>query len=172
MILILVGTISVMAANAYAVGNNDNLIQMAILLDTSNSMDGLIEQAKSQLWKIVNEMATAKRNGQSPYLEVALYEYGKSTIPAGEGYLRMITPLTTDLDKVSEELFNLKTNGGAEYCGTVIQASVDGLQWSDDNSVLKVIFIAGNEPFTQGHINYQKACQAAIQKGIVVNTIF
>ena len=28
------------------------LVQMAILLDTSNSMDGLIEQAKSQLWKI------------------------------------------------------------------------------------------------------------------------
>src|SRR5262245_44595431 len=29
-------------------------IQMAILLDTSNSMDGLIGQARSQLWKIVN----------------------------------------------------------------------------------------------------------------------
>ena len=36
---------------------NKNLIQMAILLDTSGSMDGLIEQAKAQLWKIVNELA-------------------------------------------------------------------------------------------------------------------
>jgi hypothetical protein len=32
-------------------------VQIALLLDTSNSMDGLIDQAKSQLWKIVNEMA-------------------------------------------------------------------------------------------------------------------
>ena len=172
LILILFGTFSVLAADSYAVVKNDNLIQMAILLDTSNSMDGLIEQAKSQLWKIVNEMAAAKRNGENPYLEVALYEYGKSTIPANEGYLRMITPLTTDLDKVSEELFNLKTNGGDEYCGTVIRASVNGLQWSDDDAVLKMIFIAGNEPFTQGHINYREACNAAIQKGIIVNTIF
>ena len=37
-------------------------IQLALLLDTSNSMDGLIDQAKSQLWKIVNELATSKKD--------------------------------------------------------------------------------------------------------------
>jgi hypothetical protein len=30
-------------------------IQLVILFDTSNSMDGLLEQAKSRLWEIVNE---------------------------------------------------------------------------------------------------------------------
>ena len=39
----------------------NNKVQLAILLDTSNSMDGLIEQTKTQLWKIVNEMARSKR---------------------------------------------------------------------------------------------------------------
>lgn len=61
----------------------ENLMQMAILLDTSNSMDGLIEQAKSQLWKIVNELALGKRTekaliymwrsmnmGKLPFLQV------------------------------------------------------------------------------------------------------
>ena len=52
-------------------------IQLAILLDTSSSMDGLIDQAKTQLWKIVNEFATAKKDGKAPRLQVALYEYGK-----------------------------------------------------------------------------------------------
>ena len=42
---------------------NSNTIQLAILLDTSNSMDGLIDQAKTQLWKIVNEMSRSKCNG-------------------------------------------------------------------------------------------------------------
>jgi len=45
---------------------------------------------------------------------VALYEYGKDSLPVSEGYLRMILPLTTDLDKVSEELFALTTNGGQD----------------------------------------------------------
>jgi hypothetical protein len=148
------------------------LVQLAILLDTSGSMEGLIEQAKTQLWKIVNEMALAKKSGQSPRLEVALYEYGKSSIPASEGYIRMIVPLSVDLDRISEELFKLKTNGGSEYCGQVIQSSTQELQWDKSNNHLKVIFIAGNEPFSQGHVDYRNACKAAISKGIIVNTIF
>ncbi|MDF1788917.1 MAG: hypothetical protein P1U82_23855, partial [Verrucomicrobiales bacterium] len=39
-------------------------VQLALLLDTSNSMDGLIEQAKTQLWKVVNTFIGAKQNGQ------------------------------------------------------------------------------------------------------------
>ena len=147
-------------------------IQMAILLDTSSSMDGLIGQAKSQLWKIVNELATAKRNGKTPSLEVALYEYGKSSIPAQEGYIRMILPFTGDLDSVSEKLFALTTNGGDEYCGMVIESAIKNLQWNGSNDILKIIFIAGNEPFTQGTVDYVTACKNAASKGIIVNTIF
>jgi hypothetical protein len=147
-------------------------IQVAILLDTSGSMSGLIEQAKTQLWKVVNEFALAEQNGKRPDLQVALYEYGKSSIPASEGYIRMIVPLSTDLDKVSEQLFALRTNGGDEYCGKVIKAASESLSWSKGAKDYKVIFIAGNEPFTQGDVNYKDACKIAISKGIMVNTIF
>ena len=147
-------------------------IQLAILLDTSNSMDGLINQARTQLWKIVNELATAKRNGQPPKLEVALYEYGKSTLSQDSGYVQQLVPLTDDLDKISEELFALKTQGGKEYCGQVISAATTELKWSESNEDLKLIFIAGNEPFSQGPVDFKKACSDAIAKGITVNTIF
>jgi hypothetical protein len=79
--------------------------------------------------------------------------------------------LTTDLDKVSEELFALRTNGGEEYCGWVIKRAVDDLEWSPSPDAYKVIFIAGNEPFTQGAVSYAASCKAAISKGIIVNTI-
>ncbi len=147
-------------------------IQLAILLDTSGSMDGLINQARTQLWKIVNQLAVAEQNGQEPDMQVALYEYGKSSLAQQDGYLRMIVPLTDDLDKISEELFALKTNGGEEYCGHVIQAATKELKWSPSNDDLKLIFIAGNEAFTQGSVDYKSACAAAINKGITVNTIF
>ncbi len=150
----------------------DSRIQMAILLDTSSSMDGLIDQAKSQLWKIVNELALAKKDGQTPVLEVALYEYGNDNLARGEGYIRMVTPLTTDLDRVSEELFRLTTNGGSEYCGMVIDSAVRGLNWSKKSSDLKVIYIAGNEPFSQGQLPYAEACRRSIRSGVIVNTIF
>lgn len=147
-------------------------VQLAILLDTSGSMDGLIDQARSRLWKIVNELATAKKNGRAPRLQVALYEYGQDTIPAASGYLRRIVPLSEDLDRLSEELFRLKTNGGEEYCGRVIGSAVRELEWSGDGDDLKMIIIAGNEPFTQGGVDFRQSCREAIARGIAVNTVF
>ncbi|MBN2270593.1 MAG: VWA domain-containing protein [Sedimentisphaerales bacterium] len=147
------------------------LVQMAILLDTSGSMSGLIDQARAELWAIVNEFIFAKRGGVAPEVQVALYEYGKMSLPPEGGYIRRIVPLTTDLDKISEELFALKTNGGDEYCGWVIKEATAKLEWSTSGDDLKVIFIAGNEPFTQGPVDYKESCKAAIGKNIIVNTI-
>lgn len=163
-----------LSPNAQAAGtqNTDNLIQIAIVLDASNSMDGLIGQAKTQLWKIVNELALAKRDGKVPRLEVAFYEYGKSSLSSSDGHIRQIVPLSTDLDKISEELFALSTNGGDEYCGQVIARAARDLTWNPSSRVMKAIFIAGNEPFTQGSVDYKTSCKDAIAKGIVVNTIF
>ena len=135
-------------------------------------MDGLIEQTKTQLWKIVNEMARSKRESIAISLYVALYEYGNDGLSSDEGYVRLITPLTNDLDKISEELFKLKTNGGSEYCGTVISEAIKDLKWTKNTDDYKVMFIAGNEPFTQGSVDYKDACKAAISKGIIINTIY
>lgn len=148
-------------------------IMLALLLDTSNSMDGLIEQAKSQLWKVVNELAAAKcDDGSRPNIKIALYEYGNDGLSSSEGYIRQVSGLTDDLDLISEKLFALKTNGGNEFCGHVIKTSLNQLAWSTSGADLKMIFIAGNEPFTQGGVSYHTACSVAKEKGVVINTIF
>jgi hypothetical protein len=84
----------------------------------------------------------------------------------------MILPFTGDLDRVSEQLFALQTNGGEEYCGQVIREAAGGLNWSRNPDDLKVIFIAGNEPFTQGSVDYRQSVAGAVSRGITVNTIF
>jgi len=159
-----------------AVQENDEIskdakIQVAILLDTSGSMDGLIEQAKSRLWNIVNTLTTLKFKGKTPYIEIALYEYGNDRIPASQNYIRQVTPLTNDLDLISEKLFALRTDGGQEYCGAVIDKAVKSLRWGDGRADMKLIYIAGNEPFTQGPIHYKEAISNALGKDIYVNTI-
>lgn len=146
-------------------------IQLAILLDTSGSMSGLINQTRNQLWQVVNEFAKAKQGNDNASLEVAVYEYGNSRLSANNGYIRQVSPLTSELDQVSEALFSLTTNGGDEYCGYVIQTATNELAWSKAEGDIKVIFIAGNEPFTQGPIAFQAAVQSAKAKGITVNTI-
>lgn len=147
-------------------------IQLVILFDTSNSMDGLIDQAKSRIWSIVNETTGLRHNGMIPTLEIAVYDYGNSSISAEKKFIRQQTAFTTDLDLISGKLFGLRTNGGDEYCGAVIEQSINDLNWSNNALDLKLIYIAGNEPFNQGPIDYKKACELASSKGIFVNTIY
>ncbi len=149
----------------------DNKIQVALLLDTSNSMDGLIDQAKSRLWNIVNTLTTLKYNGNAPQIEIALYEYGNDGI-RDENYIRQVTPLTQDLDLISEKLFALRTNGGSEYCGAVIRDASANLNWDSNEKSMKLIYIAGNEAFDQGKINYKDVVSKAKGKNIYTNTIF
>ena len=146
-------------------------VQIALLLDTSNSMDGLIDQAKTQLWKVVNSFNDAKRDGRVPFVEVALYEYGNNRLHIGNNWIRQVEPLTRDLDEISRELFAFRTNGGDEYCGAVIQRALSDLSWDPSPRTYKAVFIAGNEPFTQGPVDARQACRDAMAKGIVVNTI-
>ncbi len=146
-------------------------VDVAILLDTSNSMDGLINQAKNQLWNIVQEFAQAKKAGKTPLLRVSVFEYGNTRLPASEDYIRQVVQLTDDLDKVSEAFFALTTSGGDEYCGAVINEAIKRLDWNSEPNAYKAIFIAGNEPFDQGSVDFRKSCKKAIGAGIVVNTI-
>jgi len=146
-----------------AQGNRIPKVQIAILLDNSGSMGGLLNQARTEIWKVVNEFANAKQRGIRPRLELALYEYGDG--------VQRLQHFTTELDRVSEQLFGISVHGGDEYCGQVIQAAVNELEWSGDPDDLKLIYIAGNEPFTQGPVKPAAAIEAAKKKGISVNPI-
>ena len=146
-------------------------IQLAIILDTSNSMDGLIEQTRNQLWQVVNEFSSARQNSVKPVLEIALFEYGNDSNAQSNGYVRRLNAFTRELDAVSEGLFSLTTNGGSEYSGFAIKTAVNQLQWSHTETDIKIIFIAGNESFGQGPVNYKSAIKLASQNGISINTI-
>lgn len=153
-------------------GPSQQFIKVALLLDTSNSMDGLIDQAKAQLWEIVNELSYAKCDDAKPNLQIALYEYGNDRLNSEEGYIRQVLAFSNDLDEISKQLFSLTTNGGEEYCGHVIKTSLNQLIWGTNPDDLKLIFIAGNEPFTQGKISYKDATKLAHNKDVTINTIF
>jgi hypothetical protein len=147
-------------------------IHLALILDTSNSMDGLIDQAKAQLWNIVGELAKAKYDTSNVDIEIALYEYGNDGLSLSSNYIRQVLPFSTDLDVLSEKLFSLRTNGGSEYCGAVIHEALNALPWPQTDSSLNIIYIAGNEPFDQGGISYREACAEAKMKHVAVNSIY
>lgn len=145
-------------------------IDLVLCLDTSNSMDGLIDSAKRKLWDVVNDMGRAK---PTPFLRVALYSYGNDTYSPSNGWVRQEVGLTTDLDKVSEKLFGLRTQGGTEYVGRVCQTALRDLDWSKDPGAFKVMFVCGNEPADQDpEVKLASLAETAVRQNVVLNTIY
>lgn len=145
-------------------------VDLAICLDISGSMDGLIDSARQNLWAVVNDLA---RLQPTPQLRVALLTFGCTTHDAEKGWVKVETDFTTDLDAVSQKLFALTTNGGDEYVARVVQAALGELQWSKEPGALQLLFVAGNEAATQDpKVEAGAMSKAAISRGIVVNTIY
>lgn len=145
-------------------------IDVAVLLDTSGSMDGLIESAKIKLWTIVNDLAKIQ---PTPNLRVGLYQYGNDGFSKESGWVRIESELTNDLDEVYKKLNAFRTNGGTELVARVTQAALKDLKWSEEPGSLKLIFVCGNEPADQDkEVSLDVVAEMAKKQGVFVNTIY
>ena len=149
---------------------NEHVIELAICLDTSGSMDGLLNSVRQKLWTIVNDLAKAE---PTPTLRVALLSYGNDGHNPENGWVKVETPFTEDLDTVSQMLFALTTNGGTELVGRVVQTSLQELDWHPSAGALRMIFVAGNESADQDdQVAARTICKEATERGIDVNSIY
>ncbi len=150
--------------------DNDQPIDLVLCLDTSNSMDGLIESAKRKLWDIVNTLGEAS---PTPMLRVALLSYGNKDYDPRNGWVRLEQNLTTNLDDISTKLFALRTHGGTEYVGRVSRDALARLHWSENPRALKLMFVCGNESVVQDpDVNLEKLAKRAKKARVVINTIY
>lgn len=148
------------------------VIQLVICLDTSGSMEGLINQARTRLWSVISTLDGARMKGERPRLEVAIMQYGSTRQSSAEGFMGVVLPFTSDLDRISEVLYSLQISGSAEYCGMAVERATHELSWlPTGEGVMKVIMIAGNEEFTQGDVDFRTSVPTAVEYGITVNTV-
>ena len=147
-------------------------VDVVLCLDTSGSMDGLLESAKRKLWAVVNDLAKME---PTPALRVGLYSYGNNTYDARRGWVRPEVPLTTDLDEVYKRITALRCAGpgSEEYATRAARDALAELKWADDKDALKLVFVCGNEPVDQDkEVSPESVAAAARAKGVVVNAIY
>jgi hypothetical protein len=161
---------SATSADGELAGPAQPAVDLAICLDTSGSMQGLIDAARAKVWAVVNDLALAR---PQPRLRVALLTYGNDGHQAEDGWVRLDVPFTTDLDLVSQHLFALTTNGGTELVGRVIRRATDELAWSAEPNALRLLIVAGNEAADQDQsVRFEDACARSIARGIMVDAIY
>lgn len=146
-------------------------IDLVIAIDTSGSMERLIDSTRARLWDIVNDIDAKDPDA---ILRVGLLAYGTPQYGEETGYVRVVMPLTEDLDELYTRAWELKTDGGDEYVGAVIGRAVRDLDWApaDNDANRRLLFIAGNETAALGPVSYYSATAAAREAGVRVSTLF
>ena len=145
-------------------------IDVVFVLDTTGSMSGLIQTAKDKIWSIATTMASAQ---PTPEIRIGLVAYRDR----GDHYVTKVVDLSDDLDSVYATLMDFEADGGGDTPESVNQAlfeAVHNISWSQDSQAYQVVFLIGDAP---PHMDYQDEAQypeivtAALEKGIVINTI-
>lgn len=145
-------------------------IELVFALDTTGSMGGLIHAAREKIWSIATNMAQAD---QAPEIRIGLVAYRDR----GDKYITRVIDLSSDLDSVYAQLMDLVADGGGDGPESVNQALYDAVHkitWSQDQDAYQVIFLVGDAPphmDYQDDVKYPVSIQAAVDKGILVNTI-
>jgi len=146
-------------------------VDVVICIDTSGSMQGLLDSTRARIWDVVNELGKLK---PTPELRVGLLSYGTGSAPESDGWIVRHLDLTGDLDDVYARLMALEIGGGEERVGWVIDEALDAMRWSKDPKALRVIFVAGNESADQGvdSHDFRLAVKTARNRGIIVNALY
>jgi Mg-chelatase subunit ChlD len=145
-------------------------IEVCFVLDTTGSMGGLIEGAKTKIWAIANELIAAK---PTPDLSLGLVGYRDR----GDEYVVKSTPLTDDIDAIYAELTKFEAAGGGdepESVNEALRTAIREMKWSSADDVLKIIFLVGDAPPHMDYeqdVKYPQLCEEAVKKGLIINTV-
>jgi Mg-chelatase subunit ChlD len=146
-------------------------VDLVFALDTTGSMSGLIQGAKTKIWSIASFVARAQ---PTPDVRVGLVAYRD----VGDAYVTRVYDLDSDLDRVYRRLLSFRAEGGGdtpEHVARALHEAVHKMSWSTrEESSVRIIYLVGDAP---PHLDYQdgydyvKAARAAAASGIQVHAI-
>ena len=149
------------------VANNRHAVDVVFAVDTTASMDGLIDSAKRTVWSIATHI---RKTDPDADLRIGLIAYRD----IGDDYVTSDLALTTDLDGVFARLSSLRAAGGGdvpEDVDAALDDAVHRMAWRDGAS--KMVFLVGDAPpASRGDVpSFDVTAREAGERGIVINTI-
>ena len=145
-------------------------LDIVFIVDISSSTTGLLSSVRNNFWEINNDISRLK---PEPDYRIGLMLLGRPSFKEENAYIKIASDLTTDIDYVANEMFIIKDNAtkGKVYFGNAIKETVDEMSWSKDAKAVKLIFLVGNGPLSNGY-DYAKAAESAVKEGIKIYSLY
>lgn len=145
-------------------------LEVVFVLDTTGSMESLIEGAKQKIWSIANTMSDLNNEA-----EVAFGLVGYRDLE--DDYVTRVHPLSTDVQGIFTKLRRFEAAGGGDTPEAVNEALADAvgkIDWGSSDNDSRIIFLVGDAPPHMDYANgpkYENILKTARQKGIIVNAV-
>ncbi len=146
-------------------------IEVAFVLDTTGSMSDLIAGAKQKIWSIASEILETEEQAE---VRFGLIGYRDR----GDDYITKTYDLSADINNIYGHLLEFEANGGGDRPESVNRAlneAVTQFQWSQGDETLRLVFLVGDSPpqnyEDETNIAYDRTCETAKSRDIVVNTV-
>lgn len=146
-------------------------LDIVFCLDLSGSTNGLLNDLRDHLWMIIN---LANNMEPKPYLRLGVVGFSRPSFGKENAYVKVLVPLTTNFDYLSEELYRLRPSieKGDQIVAAALRASVMDMKWSDRSDAVKLVFLVGNGMVSGTDHEYVRYCEQAREKNIVIHPVY
>lgn len=146
-------------------------LDIVFCLDLSGSTNGLVNDVRDNLWLIANELNAMQ---PKPDFRLGVICFSRPSFGKEDGYVKVFSDLTYNLDYIDAELYRLKPSieKGDQIVSAALSIAVSNMSWSKKDNGLKLIYIVGNGSVSSSGYEYAKICDNALEKGIIVNSLF
>ena len=143
--------------------------EIVFCADFSGSTNGMVVELQKTIWSIVNQFES---NDTFTQVSFGLVGYGRQSFGKEDYYSKVINPLGSDVNDIGYTLVRLQviTNSCEAYHEKAINHCLEGVEWSKNNEVKKILVFIGNGDIKLKQI--EKSLRKALKIGIIVKPIF
>ena len=143
-------------------------VDLVLVLDSSASMQSLVDGARDKLAKVITSIATAT---PEPNLRLALLTYGSPDDRSLDGHVMLRSDLTYNFDRVFDQLDAVRVRGGHEHVGSALFHALTRLSWTRNS--LRIVFVAGNESADQDRARpVDRVVERMAKRGVRLNALY
>lgn len=146
-------------------------VDVVFTIDLSGSTNGAIDDLRDKIWDINNQLNYIRPN---PNIRFGVVAYGRPSFGVFNNFVKVIVPLTKDVDLITDEIFKIRPNveKGEQFVGAALRASIELMNWSTADNATKIIYLVGNGTVNMGAFDFREAYEMARKNNIVINSLY
>lgn len=150
--------------------NGFRQVDLVFCVDLSASTNGILHDLRTNVWSIANKII----GNNNTLIRIGVVGYARPSFGATNGYVKIISNLTTDFDKLGYDLYQMKVQieKGDHFVPNALQETLTKISWNPNPLTNRVVYLIGNGSAFTGPLNLVNICEDFKTRKITVHSVY